>query len=99
MPPRDLVWTPGAIKQLAALLERRRDRAGVRKCVEQHLLVAANDLEGVAHKWVGPVEDVWIHRFRCEDQKDGKVIALNLQAELEATDGTVGVLACGTILL
>jgi len=45
------------------------------------------------------VDDVWIYRFRCEDRKDGKVVVLNIQAELEATDHTVGVLACGTIAL
>src|SRR2546426_6006950 len=99
MPPRNLVWTPGAVGQVAELLKRRKDRAGIRRCVEQYLLAAANDLESVAQKWVGPIEDVWIYRFKCEDHKDGKVVGLYIQAELEATDGTVGVLACGTILL
>jgi hypothetical protein len=99
MPPRNLVWTRGAIDDLAGLLKRRKNKADVRRCVEQHLLAAANDLETAAKKWDGPVEDVWIYRFRCEDVKDGKVVALNLQAELEATNDTVGVLACGTIPL
>ena len=99
MPRRELVWTPGAIEQLAQFLTGRRDRTGIRKCVEQHLLAAANDLESVARKWEGPVEDVWIYRFRCDDHKDGKVVALYIQAELETIDGLVGVLACGTVTL
>ena len=99
MPPRELVWAPGAIGQLAELLSRRGDRSAVRKCVEQHLLAAANDLESTAQKWDGPVDDIWVYRFRCEDRKDGKLVTLNIQAELETTDHIVGVLACGTIAL
>src|SRR5713226_2398643 len=99
MPPRNLVWTTGAKAELAEFLKRQKDRAGVRRCVEQYLLAAANDLESVAQKWVGPIEDVWIYRFKCEDRRDGKVTALFIQAELEATDGTVGILACGTVPL
>ena len=99
MPRRELVWTHGAIEQFAELLKRRKDVAGVRKCVEQHLLVAANDLENVAKKWGGPMEDLWLYRFRCDDLRDGKTIALYLQAELEPRNGTVGLLGCGTIPL
>src|SRR6266511_6184080 len=76
MPRRELVWTHGAIEQFAELLKRRKDVAGVRKCVEQHLLAAANDLENVAKKWGGPMEDLWLYRFRCDDLRDGKTIAL-----------------------
>jgi|SRR6266511_2145659 len=99
MPRRELVWTPGAVDQFAAFLGRHADRSGIRKCVEQHLLAAANDLESAAQKWDGPVEEVWIYRFRCEDHKDGKIVAVYVQAELEAIDGLVAVLACGTVTL
>ncbi len=85
MPRRELVWTHGAIEQFAELLKRR--------------LVAANDLENVAKRWDGPMEDVWLYRFRCDDLRDGKTIALYLQAELEPRNGTVGLLGCGTIPL
>jgi len=99
MPRRDLVWSPGAVGQLAELLARRGDRTAVRRCVEQHLLAVAGDVEGAAQRWDGPVEEVWTYRFRCEDRKDGKTVVLNVQLELEVNDGTVGVLACGTIPL
>ncbi len=67
--------------------------------MEQHLLAAANDLESAAQKWSGPLEDVWVYRFRCEDHKEGKVVAVYIQAELEAIDGLLGVLACGTVTM
>jgi len=56
-------------------------------------------LESAAQKWSGPVEDVWVYRFRCEDHKEGKVVAVYIQAELEAIDGLLGVLACGTVTM
>lgn len=99
MPPRELVWTPGAVGQLAETLARMSDRASVRRCVEQHLHAAANDLETTARKWDGPIDGIWIYRFQCEDRRNGKVVVINLQAELEATDHIVGVLACSTIRL
>ncbi len=99
MPPRELIWAPGAVEQLATFLRGRTDRKGIRKCVEQHLLAAANDLESAAQKWSGPLEDVWVYRFRCEDHKEGKVVAVYIQAELEAIDGLLGVLACGTVTM
>ncbi len=99
MPRRELVWAPGAVEQLARFLKGRADRTGIRKCVEQHLLAAANDLESAAQRWNGPVEDVWIYRFRCEDRKEGKTIAVYIQAELEAINGLLAVLACGSVTL
>lgn len=100
MPQRDLVWTSGALEQLGEILKRRKDKQGsIRKCIETHLLAAANDLETAATKWGGPLEDLWFYRFQCEDRKDGKVVKLFLQAELEPTNGSVGVLSCGTIAL
>jgi len=99
MPPRELLWTPGAIQQLAELIARREDRVGIRRCVEQHLLAVAGDVETAAQRWEGPIEPVWLYRFRCEDRKDGKVVSVHIQAELEVSDHIVAVLACGAIPL
>lgn len=94
MPPRKLVWTKGALKQFVEFLGRRNDKGAVRKCVEQHLLTVADNVEGVARKWTGPSEGVWLYRFQC---KDGQTV-LYIQAELEATDDSIlGVLGCGTV--
>jgi hypothetical protein len=96
MPPRKLLWTRGAVQQLREYLTRRKDKAAVRTCIEQHMLAVANAVESTAQKWDGPFEKLWRYGdFKC---RDGAVV-LYIHAEFDVTEDTVTVLGCGTIPL
>jgi len=89
----ELVWHEDAAAEFAAFLKRRKDRDGVRECVERHLFSIADNIV-MAQPWEGPA-DFKIHLFQCQDGK----VKLYLRAILELLpDGRVGVLNCGSIL-
>jgi len=80
------------VEQFKVYLDRRKEKASVRKCVETTLLTIANDVEATAQRWDGPFETLWRHRFKCQDG----TTTLYIEAELSVTDDTVAVLGCGT---
>lgn len=92
MPQPDLIWADKAIHDIKNLLDRRDDREGVLRCVESHLLAAAED-PLVLWTDEGP-QPVASHRFEC---RDGET-KLFLQALFQVLGvEKVAVLACTTI--
>lgn len=93
MPPsRALVWHAAGAKELADCIGRRKDQAGFRNCVEQHLLTVAGDLD-LAKRYDGPA-NLRLYTWKCQDGEVG----VRMRAVLEEqSDGSLAVLSCGTI--